>query len=107
MKKSKEFDKLISLREPDKTGICNNGPYAEYHYTNGYGASVICSDISYGGTKGLLELAVLKGDNLDYSTPITDAVIGYLDATQVIKLLTKISELPILMTDQNGGTVNA
>lgn len=65
----------------------------EYHFPNGYGASVICNSLSYG-----LELAVLK--NLDekwqlcYTSPITNDVVGYIDGTEELtELLEKIYNL--------------
>ncbi len=72
-----------------------------YHYENGYGASVICGPFSYGGSDGLFELAVLKGDELCYDTPITSDVIGYLQWEEVLELLRKIEELP---PAQEGGS---
>ena len=68
-----------------------------YKFNNGYGASVICNDISYGHEEGLWELAVIKWNedkwSLCYDTEITNDVIGYLDEDEVDKLLVKISEL--------------
>ena len=76
----------------------NGGVQRLYRFDNGYGASVIRHNGSYGNDKGLWELAVLRytdGDKyvLDYSTPITDDVIGYLDEDEVNDLLIKIKEL--------------
>ena len=68
------------------------------HYPNGYGASVISHPHSYGGTRGLWELAVIKGhkDNWDitYDTPITDDVIGFLTDEEVMDVLKDIEDLP-------------
>lgn len=66
----------------------------EYHFPNGYGASVICNPHSYG-----LELAVLKcsGEKweLCYTSPITDDVVGYIDGEDDLKrLLLEIYNLP-------------
>lgn len=71
-----------------------DGNKAYVQFTNGYGASVICHDMSYGGREGLYELAVLKGDDICYNTPITDDVIGWLYPHQVTELLGKIAKLP-------------
>lgn len=70
-----------------------------HYFNNGYGASVVCHDFSYGGDNGLAELAVLKEDtdgdwHLCYDTPITDDVIGHLSSKEVDKLLKKIEALP-------------
>lgn len=65
-----------------------------YKFENGYGASVIRNNMSYGHELGLWELAVIKnyGDYWDlcYDTEITDDVIGYLDEKAVDKLLEQI-----------------
>lgn len=72
-----------------------------YKFENGYGASVVRFPYSYGGDKGLWELAVIKykGDSLDkftltYDTPITDDVIGHLTENGVDEILTQIEGLP-------------
>lgn len=66
-----------------------------FHFSNGYGASVIRNGISYGHEKGLYELAVLglSGD-LCYNTPITDDVIGWLKPDEVGEILERIADLP-------------
>ena len=76
----------------------NGGVQRLYRFDNGYGASVIRHSGSYGNDKGLWELAVIRytdGDKyvLDYSTPITDDVIGYLDEDEIIALLVRIGAL--------------
>lgn len=65
-----------------------------YKFDNGYGASVVKHDFSYGGKKGLYELAVLDNEGgLCYTTPITEDVIGHLTMGEVDKLLVEISYL--------------
>ena len=65
-----------------------------YQFDNFHGASVICHEGSYGGSKGLWEVAVLdRSGNLDYSTPITDDVIGRLTWKEVSSTLRKIQAL--------------
>jgi len=65
-----------------------------YRFPNGYGASVIQGTYTYGGPDGLWEVAVLKGENLCYDTPITDDVLGYCDDDAVADLLVRIAALP-------------
>jgi hypothetical protein len=66
-------------------------------YPNGYGASIVQHQYSYGGRSGLWELAVIKGNDEDwsicYSTPITSDVEGHLTQNEVDELLTKIEAL--------------
>jgi hypothetical protein len=49
---------------------------------------------SYGGDKGLWELAVLdEAGDLCYHTPVTQDVIGYLNDTKLHDILKEIQEL--------------
>jgi len=80
-----------------------------YRFANGYGASVVKGDHTYGGEEGLWELAVIifaKGtDNnhtyqLVYDTPITQDVEGNLNDDEVEKLLDQIMYLPMRGDDE-------
>ena len=65
-----------------------------YKFSNGYGASVVRHNSSYGNNKGLYELAVLDKDgSLCYDTPITDDVIGSLRLEEAEDICYKISQL--------------
>lgn len=66
----------------------------KFQFDNGYGASVVSSVMSYGGNKGLFEVAVLKDDEITYDTPITGDVVGYLDFAGVADILDRIQKLP-------------
>ena len=72
----------------------HNGVGYVYEFENGYGASVVSHDVSYGGKMGLYEIAVLdsKGD-LCYDTPITDDVVGYAGVQTVYETLDRIKSL--------------
>jgi hypothetical protein len=76
------------------------GEQATAFFPNGYGASVIRGPASYGGDEGLYELAVLKGSaedfNLDYTTPLTDDVLGHLSPEDVTEALRQIAALPVV-----------
>lgn len=65
-----------------------------YNFSNGWGASVVCSDMSYGNRDRLFELAVLRGEKISYESGITKDVIGFLDFQEVADLLKKIEALP-------------
>ena len=71
-----------------------NGHGYIYEFENGYGASVIKHDASYGGKMGLYEIAVLdsKGD-FCYTTDITDDVVGYASKETVYETLDRIKSL--------------
>ena len=65
-----------------------------YKFKNGYGASVIQHDFSYGSKDGKWELGVLDpADQLTYDTPITSDVIGHLTVEGVEDILQEIKEL--------------
>ena len=68
-------------------------------FDNGYGVSVVRGPHSYGGQKGLYELAVLDSDGfITYETPITSDVIGFLKPEDVTKYMIQIQQLPIEQT---------
>lgn len=71
------------------------GIEAKWRFDNGYGASVI----NHRGSHGV-ELAVLRfhedgGWDLDYDTPVTDDIIGYIEGPGELRdLLRSIRDLP-------------
>lgn len=70
------------------------GVMSRIQFDNGYGASVVKSPFSYGGDKGLYELAVLDRDGeLCYNTSVTDDVIGWLRDVDVTDVMEKIQQL--------------
>lgn len=74
------------------------GPHKVYKFPNNYGASVVKHNYSYGGERGLWEIAVVyfvDGDewDIDYSTPITSDVLGYLTDEEVCETLEQIKNL--------------
>lgn len=71
------------------------GGIIHLRFPNGYGASIIRHFASYGNAEGLFEVGVLGQDgSLDYTTPITEDVIGYLTPEEVRVLLLRIIALP-------------
>ena len=72
----------------------HNGVGYVYEFENGYGASVVSHDVSYGGDRGLYEIAVLDSNgDLCYDTPITDDVVGYAGVQTVYETLDRIKSL--------------
>ena len=70
------------------------GVMSRIQFENGFGASVVKTEYTYGGDKGLYELAVLDSEgNLTYDTSVTDDVIGYLRPEDVTDVMAKIQQL--------------
>ena len=85
----KTFDDLQFTPHPNMNGV-----QARIQFENGYGASVVKGEYTYGGEDGLYELAVLDSNGkLTYSTPVTDDVEGYLSEDGVTRLLEQIQSL--------------
>ena len=82
------------MYKPNEINDYNNGVQKVYTFENGYGASVVCHDGSYGGKDGLWELAVLDGGGaICYHTPITQDVIGHQTDEQIETILKEIESL--------------
>jgi urease gamma subunit len=64
-------------------------------FDNGYGASIVTSELIMGARNGHYELAVLdKGtNNILYNTEITDNVLNFLSEDEVSKVLVRIKNL--------------
>ena len=75
-------------------GTLPKGKGSRIHFDNGYGASVVSHSFSYGGALGLYEIAVLRGDDIVYDTPITSDVVGFLSEDDVTEVLKQIQQLP-------------
>jgi len=88
----KTFNDLVFNEHPNFVGHFN-GIQAIMEFENGFGVSVVCTPFTYGGDKGLYELAVLKDGHLHYDNPVANGdVVGYLrpeDVTDALKLIQK------------------
>ncbi len=82
----KDFSKLLpeyitkSVEDAPRRQLC-------WSFPNGYGASLICHPMSYGGSA---EFAVLKEGDLCYDTPITNDVIPYVTVHEVASYLARL-----------------
>ena len=86
----KTFKDLEFKEHPNHLG----GVQAVITFDNGYGARIVKTPHSYGGDRGLYELAVLGTDgHLTYDTPVTNDVIGYLRDIDVTDVMEKIQQL--------------
>ena len=70
------------------TAVSDKKNQTKYSFPNGYGASVISGE----GIRQF-EVAVLDGEELCYTTEITDDVIAGLSVEGVYKILDKIKNL--------------
>ena len=71
-----------------------SGKKSRIQFDNGYGASVVSHNFSYGGKQGLYEIAILDNEGqICYDTPITNDVIGHLTEEDVTEVLIKIQSL--------------
>jgi hypothetical protein len=89
-----KFDDLVFSMGVE--GLLHHG--ARMKFPNGYGASVIFSELINIHDEGIFELAVLKKDDkgeweLCYDTPITGDVIPNLTPQGVEELLNRIEAL--------------
>ena len=73
---------------------CMDGVGINVRFTNGYGADIVCHSGSYGGKRGLWELAVFRGKKIVYDTPITNDVLGWLNEREVLQAVKDIEALP-------------
>jgi len=90
----KTFRDLEFIDHP--MGAEYGGIISRISFDNGYGASIVKGPMSYGGDRGLYELAVLDSNGeLTYDTPVTNDVEGYLNEEDVTKLLEQIQKLEI------------
>ena len=85
-----QFEDLSFNPHPGHLG----GKQAVVQFSNGYGASIVQTQYTYGGDRGLYELAVFgKDGHITYETTITNDVLGYLTESDVTDTLKKIKEL--------------
>jgi hypothetical protein len=84
-----KFNELKFEQWPDMGGI-----FCRIQFENGFGASIVKHQYSYGGPAGLYELAVIDSEGqLTYETPITDDVLGYLSEDDVERYVNEIKNL--------------
>lgn len=75
----------------------------EVTFPNGRGVSIIRHAGSYGSNAGLFEVAVLSADGrLDYSTPVTDDVLGWQTVADVLEVMKQVADLPKAVRQING-----
>ena len=60
-------------------------------FPNGYGVSIVRNKFSYGGNKGLWEVAPLKGKSFEDSEILHDEVTGHFTEEEVNEFCSEIS----------------
>ena len=90
----KKFGRYYYNTPDFKINFIHNGLQMLYTYLNGYTASVVQHDHSYGGKDNLWEVAVMFEGNIVYDTPVTGDVIGFMTLGQVAVALVDIANLP-------------
>ena len=86
----KSFEEISILMVEHRMG----GDCVRLMFPNGYGASIVRFNGSYGYEKGLWEVAVMTDRGPCYDTPITSDVIGYQSEAEVVELCKQIHALP-------------
>lgn len=90
---AQELQGYLVKEGPHPAGM--GGEQRLYAFPNGYEVSVVRTPYSHGGEQGFWELAVRNPDGgLDYSTPVTDDTIGWLEWEAVLPLLDQVYGLP-------------
>lgn len=91
-KEGKDFAHRLTHEGPDPW---HGGVRYTFTCDNGWGASVICNEYSYGGTSGLFEMAVLGLDQAtDFDNPVTDNdPSGWLTESKVVQKLRRLVTL--------------
>lgn len=94
MRTTNNFDTTVFQELNFQTHPMGIGEQCIVQFPNGYGASIVKGPNTYGGDKGLYELAVFgKDGGVTYDTPITDDVLGHLTEQDIELTLVKIKNL--------------
>ncbi len=81
------------LEFQSKSKLYNLGEHAGLTFENGYGVSVITGPGSISDEYEPYEVAVMNDGGIDYSTGITDDIIGHCDEVEVTRIMKLIQEL--------------
>ena len=91
--KMKTFKDLEFKQHPNSIPDFDNGVQARLDFDNGFGVSVVKGPHTYGGGRGLYELAVFKDGEIHYDNPVANGdVRGYLQEDEVTKLMLEIQK---------------
>lgn len=103
MGKIKTFEDLVFKPHSVSKEACNlpasickewmEAKHAVMRFDNGYGISVVKGNMFYSNGIDTYEVGILKEGVLCYDTPITNDVIGYVNADEVSNIMKQIQEL--------------
>lgn len=93
MKEETNIKTFNDLKFDIHSGGLMLGRQARMKFPNGYGVSVIIGRMFYSNGIDTYELAIFKGENICYDTPITNDVLGYLSKEEVTEIMKKVQEL--------------
>lgn len=82
----------------------------DVQFDNGYGASIVSHDGSYGGPRGLFEIALIDANgDIIHGHPLMghSGVIGWLDFENVVEVLNEIKKLPKRDSDEKRPLITA
>ena len=89
----KTFKDLEFKQHPSSIDGFDMGVQARLEFDNGFEVSVVKGPHTYGGDRGLYELAVFKDGEIHYDNPIANGdVVGYLreeDVTDAMLVIQK------------------
>lgn len=89
IQKLNEFSKYEIPKSRMAVGLQN-----QYKFPNNYGASLIYAPGSCDLELAVLNFSTNPEGKLEYNTPITNDVLGFLTWERAVETLTKIKELP-------------
>jgi hypothetical protein len=89
----KTFNDLQFKNHPGSTTDFNMGIVSRLEFDNGWSVSVVKGQHTYGGDKGLYELAVFKDGEIHYDNDVANGdVVGYLRPEDVTDVMIKIQK---------------
>lgn len=89
----KTFNDLQFKNHPGSTTDFNMGIVSRLEFDNGWSVSVVKGQYTYGGDKGLYELAVFKDGEIHYDNVVANGdVVGYLRPEDVTDVMIKIQK---------------
>jgi hypothetical protein len=94
----KTFKDLVFNPHPNHMG----GVQGRMDFENGFGVSVVKTPYTYGGDRGLYELAVFKDGHIHYDNPVANGdVVGYLREEDVTDAMAVVQKFEKIITEDS------